>query len=130
MRRMVQGPMYQRYEAHMWRLSVVPPSRRYRWHPPTNAYEVEGGGLVVVEVAGLQEDDFDVSFEDGRLTVSGMRREPESAAPVACHQMEIASGGFRSDVNVSWPVDAERITVSYRNGFIHVFLPELRGGPR
>ncbi len=116
----------------MWRrLWLSGDDRRagsYTWRPPTNVYETEGGGIVQVEIAGLQPGDFRVAYADAQLTIVGVRRVPAEGQTVACQQMEIASGRFLTRVDVSWPVEAERIRVDYRDGFLFVYL--LRRGLR
>ena len=117
----------ERTEARMYRLSLVSqPSGRayYGWRPPTNVFETDTGGVVQVEVAGLGRGDFRVDFDDGRLTIAGVRRVPKSlAACRTCHQVEIAGGRFRTEVDVPWAVDRDAIHADYRAGFIVVTLP-------
>lgn len=102
-------------------------SRAYRWRPSVDVFEVEDGALVRVEAAGLSDDDFEVTYEHDRLVIEGARAEPMSRRPLACHQVEIARGSFRTEVRAPWPVDARRIEVEYRAGIISVFLPRRAG---
>ncbi len=39
------------------------------WTPPTDVYETEENLIVKVEVAGMREDDFEVSVEDQVLII-------------------------------------------------------------
>src|SRR5688572_547864 len=44
------------------------------WTPPTDVYENESSLIVKVEVAGMQEEDFEVAVEDQILIIRGNRQ--------------------------------------------------------
>lgn len=92
------------------------------WRPPTDVYETDDSIVVKVEVAGMAEDDFAITFSDRNLIIAGTRRDP--AAKLGYHQMEIPYGEFRTDVYVSEAVDVDGIEASYENGFLLVILPK------
>jgi HSP20 family molecular chaperone IbpA len=92
------------------------------WRPPTDVYETHDSIVVKVEVAGMAEDDFAITFSDRNLTIAGMRRDP--AAKLGYHQMEIPYGEFRTEVYVSEAVDVDGIEASYEDGFLLVTLPK------
>ena len=92
------------------------------WRPPTDVYETHDSIVVKVEVAGMAEDDFSITYSDRNLIVGGIRRDP--AAKLGYHQMEIPYGEFRTDVYVPEAVDADGIEASYENGFLLVTLPK------
>jgi len=102
-------------------------SRAYRWRPSVDVFEVEGGAIVRVEAAGLLDEDFNVAFDRDRLVIEGARAERMVRRPLSCHQVEIASGSFRTEVRAPWPVDPQRIEVDYHAGIISVFLPRRTG---
>ena len=43
------------------------------WSPPTDEYETEEAYVVRMEIAGMHEDDFEVSLENDTLLISGSR---------------------------------------------------------
>ncbi|NTW09276.1 MAG: Hsp20/alpha crystallin family protein [Anaerolineaceae bacterium] len=92
------------------------------WSPPTDAYETDDAYIVRVEIAGMQEDDFEVSLENHTLFISGTR--PELRERRAYHQMEIHFGKFAPAVGIPVPVDADLSTAEYRDGFLTVTLPK------
>jgi len=117
-------------EVRLWRLWMAGSAHergRHGWRPPTNVFEVEGGIVVQAEIAGLRSGDCQVVFRDGRLSIWGVRREPASGRLLACRQMEIPSGSFRTDVLVAGPVRADEMQVEYRDGFLTVTLPRGAG---
>jgi HSP20 family protein len=92
------------------------------WRPPTDVYETDTSVVVKVEVAGMAEDDFAITYSDRNLIIAGMRRDP--AAKLGYHQMEIPYGEFSTEVYVSEAVDVDSIEASYENGFLLVTLPK------
>lgn len=92
------------------------------WHPPTDVYETDDSIVVVMEIAGLQEGDYELTLSSRSLEVRGRRRDP--ADKLAYHQMEIRYGEFRAQILLPWPVrDAEQgVEATYQAGFLRVEL--------
>lgn len=98
------------------------------FHPPTNVYETENSIVVVVEVAGLHESDYEISLSNGDrlLTIMG-RRQPVDAETnkVTFHRLEIQYGGFVTQVHLPWPLEATaEATATYDDGFLVITLPK------
>ncbi len=94
------------------------------WSPPTDMYETETEYVVRVEIAGMREDDFEVTYEDGFLLIDGVR--PDSAERRAYHQMEIRFGKFSTAVAIPGAVDLEASEAGYKDGFLVVVLPKAK----
>lgn len=94
------------------------------WSPPTDAYETENEYVIKVEVAGMRESDFEVTFEDGLLLINGVR--PDVAERRAYHQMEIRFGKFSTAVAIPGPVDLDHSEAGYTDGFLMVNLPKAK----
>ncbi len=92
------------------------------WHPPTDVYEQGENLVVLVEVAGMQDSDFNVVLHGQRLMISGIRRRAP-APDAAYHQLEVPYGEFRTEVELPWAVSRDQVTASYRDGFLRVELP-------
>ena len=94
------------------------------WSPPTDVYETDKEYVVRVEVAGMQEDGFDISVEDKFLTISGSR--PDIPERRAYQQMEIRFGKFETVVGIPGPINLEASRADYKEGFLTVTLPKAR----
>ena len=94
------------------------------WSPPTDVYESEDAYIVKVEVAGMRESDFEITFEDGFLTISGTR--PDVPERRAYQQMEIRFGRFSSAVGLPGPINVDESRANYENGFLTVTLPRAK----
>jgi HSP20 family protein len=97
------------------------------WTPPTDAFESEEGFVVLVEIAGMRDSEFNVTLNERRLTISGTRARQTMRDLLSFQQMEIRYGEFRSEVILPWLADRERVSATYRDGFLRVELPRARG---
>ncbi len=97
--------------------------RSNAWSPPTDEYETEEAYVVRMEIAGMHEDDFEVSLENNTLLISGSRLDdlPERRA---YQQMEIRFGKFSSAISLPGPVNSEQAHAEYKDGFLVVVLPK------
>jgi len=95
------------------------------WYPPTDIYEHDDRLVVVVEVAGMRDGDFNITLHSDRLIISGVR-ERVNSGDCAYHQLEIPFGAFRTEVTLPWPVLRDEVTATYRDGFLRIELPRSR----
>jgi len=102
------------------------PDRGSVWHPPTDVYETNDSVVIIVEVAGLKEGDYEITLTNRTLTVEGRRRDP--ADKLAYHQMEIHYGEFRTQVYLPWTLQGaeEGVEATYEDGFLRVVLRKAR----
>ena len=96
-------------------------ARQHAWRPPTDVYISNDAVIVRVEIAGMRDGEFSITFDDHTLSIHGSR--PDFPERRAYHQMEIRFGDFRTDVGLHWHVDTERIEAEYKDGFLRVMLP-------
>lgn len=100
-------------------------TRQHRaWRPPTDVYETDESIMVKVEIAGMQVEDFSISLDRKKLTISGVRHD--SAAKLGYQQMEIQYGYFETDVHVSRAIDEDQVEASYQDGFLSVRLAKAK----
>lgn len=85
-------------------------------------YEREDSIVVRVEIAGMVENDFNISLESNILVVRGVRTDTNERR--SYQQMEINIGEFLSVVEIQVPVDIETVKADYQNGFLWVILPK------
>jgi HSP20 family protein len=97
------------------------------WRPPTDVYETEDQIVVVMEIAGVSEDDISVTLFSDLLVVEGTRGQPlvSNQNMSACHQLGIKYGEFRSEVSLPVSVDHDRVTAEYIQGILKVVLKKL-----
>lgn len=92
------------------------------WSPPTDVYETDKAYVARVEIAGMREDDFEVSVENNTLLISGSR--PDFTERRAYQQMEIRFGKFSTAVSLPGPINVEQARAEYKDGFLTVTIPK------
>ncbi|MCS6994729.1 MAG: Hsp20/alpha crystallin family protein [Anaerolineales bacterium] len=101
-----------------WQVRIQP----HVWSPPTDLFENEQHYIVRVEVAGMRRNDFSVVLQNNLLTISGTR--PDTPERRAYHQMEVRFGEFSTTVALPGPVEAQKASAEYEDGFLTVTLPK------
>ncbi len=122
------GELHRRMQQMMERLllgveSTVP---EVGWVPRSDVRETPEGISVTLEIPGVEREAIEIVVESNYLRVSGVRGGPEAQGCVRWHQMEIAYGPFERVIALPFEADPERITATYRNGFLHI---EVEGAP-
>lgn len=97
-----------------------------QWRPRTDVYEEDEHLTFEVEVPGLDTSDLDVSFENGRLTVSGERR-PERDVDEGdrnYYRSERVYGPFQRSFALSQKLDPDKIEAEYEDGVLIIRVPK------
>lgn len=97
------------------------------WRPAANLYETETSFLICVDLAGMDENDIEVSLEKSTLTIRGRRvspMPPDGSRAVAVHLMEIDHGTFARTVEVPANVESDSIIAKYHVGMLWITLPK------
>jgi HSP20 family protein len=95
------------------------------WRPPTDVYETADKLIVIIEIAGVTEDDMAVTLFSDLLVVEGRRQQTVVTALDACHQLGIKYGDFRAEIHVPFPVESSKVKAEYKNGLLTVTLSKL-----
>jgi len=96
-------------------------------HSLTPAVEVIDGKdqlTVKLELAGLKKEDFEISFENDVLTLSGERKAETETKEGETVRSERVYGHFSRSVTVHSPVKSAEIRASYVDGILTVVLPK------
>lgn len=101
---------------------------RPRFMPPTDVIEFQDHMVVLVEIAGMQADDFQIELLNNYLVISGTRERPLLQG-MAYHQVEVSYGDFRVAVALPWLVDQDGVSANYKDGFLQVQLPRQAEKP-
>lgn len=91
--------------------------------PPMDAYRTDDGLVVRFELPGLTEDQVEVNFQKGVLTVSGERPADADVQEGAWLRRERPVGSFSRSITLSDSVDASGITASFANGLLELRIP-------
>lgn len=92
--------------------------------PPLDLTETENAVQVKVDLPGLTREQIKLSLQDEILTISGERPIDAVEAGTEYHRRERAQGRFERSVRLALPVDAAKVTASYKDGVLVVTLPK------
>jgi len=96
------------------------------WQPSTDVYETEDSLVAQVELAGVREEDIDITLFADHLTITGTRQN-RTAATAAYHLAGILYGSFTLAVPVMTNVDRDGVEASFEDGLLTVVLPKAVG---
>src|SRR5499427_8718846 len=100
---------------------------RTRWRPDADIYETASAFEIVVDLAGVGDDDFEVQLFDDALVVEGQRRLLAPRESAVYHAASIRQGPFRMNLPLPGPIDADRVEAHYDRGLLRVTLPKDDG---
>jgi HSP20 family molecular chaperone IbpA len=96
------------------------------WRPLADISESAQMMTVKIELAGMREEDIEVTLYEDALVVSGVRHdEAEHDEHLYYSEAQIRYGPFRLEVLVPSRIDREEVIARYENGFLWVDLPKL-----
>ncbi|MFA0732844.1 MAG: hypothetical protein LKKZDAJK_001438 [Candidatus Fervidibacter sp.] len=95
------------------------------WEPAVDFCEDEEAYHVIMEIAGVNERDLEVTYQpDGVLVVRGVRR-PLLCGGVSCLLLEIAYGAFERRISLPPDINPDGIEASYKAGMLHIRIPKI-----
>lgn len=100
-----------------------------RWRPAADTYETPTTVEIVVDLAGVEEDDYEVKLFEDALVVEGRRRLSPGEGAARYHAASIRQGPFQVELPLPAPVDTERVEARYDRGLLRITLPK-RGETR
>jgi len=90
--------------------------------PPIDVWSGEQGLRVFAQLAGFEPDEIDLSVVGETLTLKGERRT-ESEDGGSWHRRERGPERFVRTVELPFPIDADAVKASFRNGLLEIELP-------
>jgi HSP20 family molecular chaperone IbpA len=112
-------PLGEMWESDRLRLLVEP-----RWRPDADTYETATTVEIIVDLAGVDEDDFEVQLFEDALVVEGRRRPPSCQEGAVYQAAGIRQGPFHIELPLPAAVDPERVEAHYDRGLLRIRLPK------
>jgi HSP20 family protein len=102
-----------------------------QWRPATDIYETPDAILVKMELAGMREEDIEVTLYEDALVVAGRRADDaEMDNAIYYHEAQIRYGPFRAEIMLPGAVQREGVEAHFENGFLRLKLPKVPGYER
>ena len=93
------------------------------WSPALDLYQSNDNVVAVLELPGMRKEDIEISLHDGTLSISG-ERQSSSPNGEKAERTERYVGSFRRSITLPAPVDANKVSATYRDGILTVTLPK------
>lgn len=97
-------------------------TRGVTYTPRVDILESEGELLLFADLPGVREDDVDIRFENGELTLSARRQRP---AANGGWLWENEVGDFFRAFRITETVDASKIWAELKGGVLTLHLPKV-----
>lgn len=94
------------------------------WLPAMDVVERADAFLVTLDVPGLSHDAIDLTFDQGALTIRGMRTGTEYSEQDKVYVAERTLGEFERVVRLPETVDSDRIQASFDRGVLTIVVPK------
>jgi HSP20 family protein len=107
------------------------PARTQLWLPAIDLYETETAFVIEADLPGVHQENVDVSFDRGSLTISGTRAATLPAnekkdAQLRVFASERLNGGFSRSIRLPQHVDAEHIEATFAQGVLSLRVPKSK----
>ncbi|HEV7240399.1 MAG TPA: Hsp20/alpha crystallin family protein [Thermoanaerobaculia bacterium] len=93
------------------------------WVPAVDVAETQEKIVVRAELPGMKQEDIQIEFENGLLTIRG-ERGIEKSEGTTWHRVERVYGNFSRSFTLPRTVDAEKISAAYREGILEIDVPK------
>ena len=93
------------------------------WVPSVDVAETQDKILVRAELPGVSQEQIQIEFENGLLTIRGDRALQKQDG-VTWHRVERTYGTFSRSFTLPRTVDAEKISAAYRDGVLEIEVPK------
>ena len=96
------------------------------WVPPVDVWETENELVYAFDLPGVSEDDLNIEYEDGMLTLTATRERTLERSDDRFFRFERRFGTFTRSIGVPQGVDESKISADFKDGVleIHVAKPE------
>ncbi|HEX6797604.1 MAG TPA: Hsp20/alpha crystallin family protein [Ktedonobacterales bacterium] len=99
------------------------PHHAVTWRPPADIHETTDAIVVKLELAGMHEEQLEITVYENGLVVSGRRDDDAKLDDCLCfHEAQVHYGPFRAEFRLPVPVEREDAAVSYERGFLRIRL--------
>lgn len=96
-----------------------------RFTPAVDLTETNDSYLIHVDLPGVNEKDIKVDVSNGRLSVSGERRQEKREESKGFLRTERSYGRFERTFQLPQDVNQERIKAHLQNGVLELIIPKI-----
>ncbi len=87
-------------------------------------FEDKDGLVVKAELPGVKKEDFEVSLEDGMLTIEAEKKSEDVSEDIKYYARERRYGKYTRSVSLPFPIAEDKIAATLEHGVLEVRLPK------
>ena len=91
-----------------------------QWAPALDVLQEDGDIVVRAELPGVKQEDVDVTFHNGVLTITGERKAEEQKEGSGYYVRERRYGSFRRSMTLPQGTDESGISARFQDGVLEV----------
>ena len=95
-----------------------------KWSPSVDIYEDQNAIRLEADLPGVKPEDFKLSIENYKLTLSGERKFEKECREDNWHRVERNYGSFTRTFTLPSTVNVEEVRAEFRDGVLYVTLPK------
>lgn len=116
----------ERFFSHMPRWKKPSAVFEKAWKPLCDVYECPDCFVVVMELAGVDEEQVEVTLRGRLLTIRGRRQPIRPPGVRKTYLLEVNYGEFERNLELPTDIDADATQAVYRQGFLEITLPKRK----
>jgi HSP20 family protein len=94
------------------------------WGPKLDVSESKDAITVKAELPGVEQKDIAVSLQEGVLIIKGEKEAEKEEKDKQYHRVERSYGTFYRSVRLPAPVEAGKVTATFKDGVVTITLPK------
>ena len=94
------------------------------WYPHVDVCEDKDNFTLSAELPGMKKEDIHIAFTDGKLAISGERKQEEEKKDKNYHRVERAYGKFCRSFHIPTKVIGDNISADFKDGILTIILPK------
>jgi HSP20 family protein len=95
-----------------------------KWSPNVDIFESENSIVLEADLPGIKAEDFKLSIENYRLTLTGERKFDKEENGENWHRVERSYGTFTRTFTLPNTVNVEEVKAEFKDGVLRVSLPK------
>lgn len=94
------------------------------WTPLTDISETDDNYLLKVDLPGIKKEDVKISFNDGKLTISGERKQETEEKDSKYHRVERSYGKYFRSFSLPQKIKEDKIDAEFKDGQLKITVPK------
>jgi HSP20 family protein len=95
-----------------------------KWSPRVDIYEDQNSIMLEADLPGVKAEDFKLSIENYKLTLSGERKFENELKGENFHRVERSYGSFNRTFTLPSTVNIDAVKADFKDGVLRVTLPK------